>query len=1112
MKYIKSRILLFGTFILLPVFIISCREGRGPGAMPHAVQGVFQAGDLDLGKDGPVYLRGEWKFRWLEDDPSFANPKYDDSSWPVIATRGYWTKLTGSGPGYGWYRLHIRFNGYKPSEGTKLGLSIPYIKSSYDLYVNGAYVTSSGKFGRSINEAVPQILPRLVMIEVPAGSDEIVIAVRCSNFHHREGGFFETPRLGLYDDVRQRLWQKDFVNVFLIGLILMMGIYHLLIWLGRREDRASLYFTIGCFVIFFRFMAVNSYFEMLFPGAGLFEFKFKTIYMSLPASGMSFILFFNEIYRWGFNKRALNLLIYVCITLIIFVLFFPCRVYSQVSYVYEGTLVLSEIWMFVVIIIAAVKKMKWSMYLLPGYSCLFLTAINDLLAMKLVIDTPQIAAAGLAGLMICQAMVLSERYAWAYRKAKHLSLNLQEEVAIKTGDLLERTREAEEARRGIEKVHAKLVEMESYRNIFFQNITHEFRTPLTIIIGYVERAMDTLGSCNPEELKEQYLVILSNARMLLKLINQLLDISKIESEMMKVKEEPVDLVKLIRSIASFFEYPAAQKGIVFTIDIEGETIIGLFDCEKLEKIMYNLLSNAFKFTGEKGRINIAVRNVDDDVCISISDTGIGISEEKLPRIFERFYQGDNSMKRIFEGTGIGLSLVREYVDLFNGRIDVTSTEGKGSVFTVILPLKKCGLSGDVVPKPDMEQISRSAKIYLSDINSYAKTPKGDYLHETGLNDNETVLIVEDNSDMRSYLREILNTRYTIKEAGNGVEALAIIANLSPDLIISDIMMPVMDGYRLISELKSNPATSHIPVILLTAKVGDDEKIMGLECGADDYIVKPFSARELLTRTDSLVRLYRYQKLMAEKSRIIDAELAVAKEIQAKLIITDASDHHENFFAFFRPYDRVAGDFYGYVEDGDAVHIFIADVSGHGVAAAFLSLVAKNELEVLVRKGVHSATVMEHLNNTICSYTVSGNFMTVFYCVYHRDTGLLNFARAGHNPPLIFSRKSGTVDELKPAGTALGIYAGLEYVNGELFPEKGDRILFYTDGLTECTNSFREMFGTRRLSDLLKESSGLNPEDLSRGIISQLEEFAGDGCFKDDMTLLVFDIPGKTHHS
>lgn len=1105
MKYIIKRVIIYA-LLALSVAVISCREEYGLKPGPAAVNGEFRPGTDFLNTDGPVSLRGEWKFRWLEDDPSFANPDYDDSSWPLLETKGYWTGLTGSGTGYGWYRLHIIFDGTVPAAGTKLGLSIPYIKSAYDLYVNGIYAGSSGKFGKSINESVPQVRPELVTIQVPAPGGELVIAARVSNFHHREGGFFETPQLGRFDDLREGLWRKDFINILLIGLIFMMGLYHFLIWLGRREDRASLYFTMGSFVIFFRSMAVNSYFEMLFPQAGLFEFKFKIIYISLAAGVSSFILFFNEIYGWGFNRKALKVTLYVCITLVMLTLLFPCRVYSRISYIYEGLVLFAGMWMTTVTIIAAIKRKRWSAYLLPGCALLFFTGINDLLVIKLVIDTPQVAAAGMGGLMVCQAMVLSARYAWAYKKAEHLSRNLRDEVEIKTGHLLERTKEAEDARREIEKAHAGLVEMENYRNIFFQNITHEFRTPLTIIIGYVERAMESADSCDADALRDQYTVILSNARMLLKLINQLLDISKIESDMMKVREEPVDLVRLVRSIASFFEYPAARRGICFSLDIDAEIIPGMFDCEKLEKIIYNLLSNAFKFTSEKGRITLSLREKSEFVYLSVSDTGAGISEEKLARIFDRFYQGDNSMERVYEGTGIGLSLVREYVDLFNGRVEVLSREGEGSVFTVVLPLKKCGLSVEDQLKPDPDQISRSALVYLSDINPSVKRQKDGLERETGTVDNDTVLIVEDNRDMRLYLKDILKTRYKIKEAGNGVEALSVIAGSMPELIVSDIMMPDMDGYRLLAELKNNASTSRIPVILLTAKVGDEEKIMGLECGADDYIVKPFSSRELLTRVNTLVKLYRYQKMMEERNSIIESELAVAREIQARLVITAASEHHENFYAFYRPYDRVAGDFYGYIEDADKIHIFIADVSGHGVAAAFLSLVARNELAGLIKKGTDAAAVLEQLNNTICSYTVKGNFMTLFYCVFYRETGCLNYARAGHNPPLVFSRKKGSVDELKPSGTALGIYASLGYESGNIYLGEGDRILFYTDGLTECADSSCEMFGTRRLCDILKKSPGLNPEDLSLHIVSQLEEFAGGKSFKDDVTLLVFDVP------
>ncbi len=1100
----KSLVTILASFSLM--LVISCSNNTTGKAKPISENGIIDLQNWDFNSDGEAYLIGDWKFKWLEDNPAFSDPHYDDSSWKNIPIRSFWSKFAGSGTGYGWYRLKIKLDKSKLNkDNSKMSLYIEFFLTSYELYVNGKLLTSSGKFGKSEIESVPQLIPRLEIIDIPSGSDDLVIAVRCSNFHHRTGGSSYIPRIGLYNDLKQMIWVRDFKNILILGVILMMGIYHLFLWIGRKEDMASFYFTTGCFIIFLRLAAVNGFFVIMFPELNLFEFGYKIIYLSMPIASMSFLLFFNEFFPDDFNARLLSLFKMVFGVLVIAVIVFQCKIYSQIASVYEGVSFLSGMWMLIVIIIAALKKREWAWYMLPGCFLLVLTGLNDILMFKLFINTPEVAYIGLTGLIFFQAAVLSKRFASAFRTAEHLSLFLQDEVDIKTSVLSERTLEAENSRREIEIANTRLKEMDNYKSIFFQNITHEFRTPLTLIIGYVERALDTTADDNPETLRDRYQIILSNARRLLRLINQLLDISKIDSHMMLLKEEPVDLVALIKNITVYFESPAIDKKIHFSVNFQHENIVGLLDREKIENILYNILSNAFKFTGNNGSIDVSVSRNNGQAIISVSDSGTGIDESRIHRIFERFYQADNSLIRGYEGTGIGLSLVKEYVDLHMGHIDVQSSPGKGSVFTVTLPLKNADIS-DNNDYYTLSDSSKSAMVYMSDIISSSETIREQDESDVPDGWKPTILLVEDNSEMRKFMREILNERYIVKEAANGKEALLRLFSNQPDLIISDVMMPEMDGYQLLSELKKNHATSRIPVILLTAKVGEDEKIQGLESGADDYILKPFSSRELMTRTESLIRLYRYQKVLAERNSEIEADLEIARAIQARLIMVDSAENRDNFFVMYRPLDKVAGDFYSYFEDDGMVHIFIADVSGHGVASAFLSLVAKNELDVFIKKKSGTSLVLKQLNNVISKYTVKENFITAFYCIYDRKTMKLSFSRAGHNPPLLVSRQKGTVIELKSAGPLLGLFDDITFEEKEIYLQKGDRLILYTDGLIEACNDSGEMYGLERLMACVKDNDLLKPIELSDKLMDEITGCTGPDKFDDDVTLLIFDIP------
>ncbi|MDZ7935292.1 MAG: ATP-binding protein [Emticicia sp.] len=389
----------------------------------------------------------------------------------------------------------------------------------------------------------------------------------------------------------------------------------------------------------------------------------------------------------------------------------------------------------------------------------------------------------------------------------------------------------------------RLKELDNLKTNFFTNISHEFRTPLSLILSPIE---DLKKKYPNEAVLEP---MRRNAQRLLSLINQLLDLSKLDSGQMQVNIRKNDLANFIKVLASSFTSLAESRTIEFTITQNRLEAIAYYDADKIEKILINLLSNAFKFTANGGKITLVVNYTDDfrEVEICVKDNGIGISPNKIKHIFDRFYQVDGTQQRNYEGSGIGLALVKEMVELHKGTIDVESIESEGTTFTVKLRVDKNSWENEL--KNDIEETNNEKQF---DFMLVAQ-PQQTMIMEHSLTDDEKILlIVEDNPDLRQYIRSVFEQDYRIFEAIDGQEGIEKALEIIPDVVISDLMMPRLDGLGLCKLLKSDEKTSHVPVVMLTAKANVESRIEGFELGADDYLTKPFNKEELLVRVRNLI--------------------------------------------------------------------------------------------------------------------------------------------------------------------------------------------------------------------------------------------------------------------
>jgi signal transduction histidine kinase len=450
----------------------------------------------------------------------------------------------------------------------------------------------------------------------------------------------------------------------------------------------------------------------------------------------------------------------------------------------------------------------------------------------------------------------------------------------------------EEERRRVE----ALAELDRAKTAFFSNVSHEFRTPLTLMVGPLEDLLANGNGSIPKEVTASLEVAHRNSLRLLKLVNTLLDFSRIEAGRIDANYEPTDLSAFTADLASVFRSAVEKAGLRLIVECEPLPEPIYVDRDMWEKIVLNLLSNAFKFTFD-GEIAVRLCWRGDRVELAVADTGVGIAESELPLMFRRFHRVKHARARTHEGTGIGLALVQELARLHGGTVTVDSVESRGTTFTVSVRTGKAHLAPERIAVPrELASTSVGAMPFVEEALRWLPATDGAARRDGSVGEipemvpvdrsveSARVLIADDNADMRDYLVKVLGQRYDVEAAADGRSALECIRANAPDLVLSDVMMPELDGFGLISAIRADERTRALPVILLSARAGEEARIEGLGAGADDYLVKPFSARELVARVASQLQLARLRR---------DAEAALA---QSERELREAARRKDEFLA------------------------------------------------------------------------------------------------------------------------------------------------------------------------------------------------------------------------
>ncbi|MFK7776344.1 MAG: ATP-binding protein [Saprospiraceae bacterium] len=688
-----------------------------------------------------------------------------------------------------------------------------------------------------IKKFAPTALGNLVKISLPT---EEVVTIYFRGISERTAvnpSFY--LRLIHIDTYYSKLLQTKVSEAIFMGFVLMMFLYNLILYFFGR-DRSFIYYSLYMLTIaiYAGFMSedLSDWLEpTLYPNHPEYLYFGKLAIYASMMYYLAFICSFLDLEqllpKWN---RYFKILIWLGFPLIIadaIALYISNFNVVLTDYITVPYIILVLMSCFLFIRPLYKTKDKKGYFIIAGITAVgvgaFLTVINRIAA-------PSFSIFYLQAGTIVEIIIFS--LGLAYRQRQQKEAKQQADFELKESQMMQEQKQLEADR---------LTELDNFKTRFYTNITHEFRTPLTVIMGM---------SDNIKNHSQEKKLIQRNSKNLLRLINQLLDLSKLESGKLNLNLVHQDLIVYLQYLTESFYSTAMAKNIRLVFHSEEKEVMMDYDEEKIQQIVYNLLSNALKFTPDTGKIIFHASRMEEDglplLKLKVKDNGIGMLPENVDRIFDRFYQGNRTDTNPSEGTGIGLSLTKELVELMEGRIEVESQIGEGTEFTLYLPIKSAHVNSTVLSKDEKSLVQNDQSNLVAPVESQnEENEEAETLSVAAFPD---LLIIEDNPDIIIYIKSILKNNYNIQTAKNGNLGIEKALDLIPDIIISDVMMPEKNGYEVCDILKQDERTSHIPIILLTAKSNQSDKIDGLKHGADAYLTKPFDKEELLIRLKKLV--------------------------------------------------------------------------------------------------------------------------------------------------------------------------------------------------------------------------------------------------------------------
>jgi len=912
--------------VCLLIFLFFC------GALVHA-DSVAVKGKLDLTNirfselDTPVALNGEWEFYWKKlltpenfSDPNNLNVKMYSplpSTWDSMQVNGEYLPAKG----YATYRLQLDI-----SETENLSFYTRNFGTSSRLFINGKEVFKSGIVSEFEETSYPSSTP----MSFPYLSDNkhLDIVLQVSNYDYRIGGPWYPLEIGNSDKIQKKIYYSIILDFFVFSSVFIMGLYHIGLYLNRKKALEALFFGFFCLLISFRTLATGEKTILLLvptiPWEIPMKLEYLTFYLGLPFFINYFYILFKDI---TYYPMVVACNIFSALFSII-VLFTDSYTYTHTVQAFQVITLVFILYGIIVLSIAFKRKASGAGIFLLSLVIFSSTIIHDFLYSNLIINTAYIAPFGFFAFILLQSFLLSKNFSKAFSLSEDLALELKDK-------------------------NESLKQLDKLKDDFLANTSHELKTPLNGIIGLSESMLDGAVGHVSEKVAYNLSLVITSAKRLANLVNDILDFSKMKSHEIALEKKSVDIYSLANLVLTLSQTQLKNKKIEIRnlIPIEFPAAIG--DENRIQQIMYNLLGNAIKFT-ESGHVEIAATLNEEMMEIAISDTGIGIPNDKLESIFISFEQVDSSADRSFGGTGLGLTISKQLIELHGGNIRVSSELGKGSVFTFTLPVSK----EKAVTRYQIETVTRLKDSTPDEISSDVISDFMDF--------NEyRILIVDDEPiNLQVLYNHLSFEKYTVLQAGSGQEALAILnsSDAIPDLILLDVMMPKMTGFEVCLKIREKYNASILPIVMLTAKDQTNDLVQGFVSGANDYLTKPFNKTELLTRIRNHLNLSKttgaYERFVPQefvkllgKDSIINVKLGdysekfmsvLFSDIRSFTTLSESMSPKENFNfinSYLKKMSPIIHEHDGFIDKfiGDAIMALFPDPTADNAIYAAISM-------------------------------------------------------------------------------------------------------------------------------------------------------------------------------
>lgn len=770
----------------------------------RAVGGVLDLSAVDLKNTVAVRLDGEWEFYWrdLLEPTDFTARQALAAPVAYTLVPNTWDNTVVDnekldGHGYATYRLTIKV----PESSDVIALQVPTIFSAHKMWVNGKLIHEEGVVGKSAEESIPRYYTKVIPLKPINGQIELVIQV--ANFLHYRGGIWESVWLGGYDRLINAYERSVLFDLGTLGVLFSMGLLHTIFYFIRKQEKAALYFGAFCLLFSVRTLVAGNILLARFADSFSQEIILKIEYLVIYLGFAMYAGFVNSLFPATMPRLGWRIILGVSLAESLLVVMTPARIFSQMLLPYQLFMVLSILGLVYVLAKASLEKNRAALLIAISSLVGFVCVVNDILYFYEQASIDGLYRLALLVLVFTQATVLLQRFADAFSEVKSLN--------------------------------EKLLSMDKFKDDFLANVTHELLTPVHGATGFVESVLsstDAEGRLTSQE-KDSLKTVVSINRRLANLVGDIQDYQKLKHNSIVLDITNVNLDNAADLVVSICRILAKGKEVTLRNEIPGDIFVRA-DEHRLQQILFNLVENAVKFT-PSGQITVGAAVRGQVAEITVRDTGIGIPAGELAAIFDPYVQA-HVTDTSFRGTGLGLSITKRLIEMHGGEIRVESAVGEGSRFIFTLP---CGEKTPVPEKDAGTDAAEEAPVAAADAPRHAGT----------------ILIADDEPVNLRVLESQLTARgYRVVKAYSGAEALRLIRPDRFDLVILDVMLPELSGYEVCRTIRSEYTLAELPVLIVTVKNKTDDIVMALECGANDYLAKPFDSKELIARVNTLIMM------------------------------------------------------------------------------------------------------------------------------------------------------------------------------------------------------------------------------------------------------------------